>query len=231
MPSCLMRFHHTGQGNLLESFQQALRRWMSRCSLGITRIQPCQSSAFLGQVTTDHELQQRQDPQRNRQQPHQTRGMIVPLDIHGRERQRVSLQASEGALHQILVAVGLDCLGQRESVCHLVRGVHTPAQLLNGPRQGFRFHLAAARSPVRSPSPRAVLPPGSALPSRPPLALPLPARPAPACPVALLRGRPPPSALAPGGRAGPSPLHALRPPSAPATVVLSTCTTSPRSAP
>src|SRR5258708_16070644 len=71
--------------------------------------------------------------------------MIGPLDIHRRERQRMSFKATEVALHQILVAVGLDCLGQREPVCHLVRRIHAPAQVLDRAGQSFRFHLAADR--------------------------------------------------------------------------------------
>jgi hypothetical protein len=61
MASCLMRFYDQGQSNLLEHFQQALHRGMGRRSLGIVRIQPCQGSAFLGQLTAHHKLQQGQD--------------------------------------------------------------------------------------------------------------------------------------------------------------------------
>jgi hypothetical protein len=61
MASCLMRFNDQGQSNLLEHFKQALRRGMGRRSLGFARIQPCQGSAFLGQLTAHHKLQQGQD--------------------------------------------------------------------------------------------------------------------------------------------------------------------------
>src|SRR6266702_7309840 len=144
-----MRFHHKSQGNLLESLQQALRCRMGRCPFRIARIQSRQGSAFLSQPTTHHKLHQRQNAQGNRQQTNQASGVIIPLDIHGGEGQRVSLQATEAALHQILVAVGFDILSEREPICRLIRRVHAPAQLRDHTGQGFRFHRAADRKLAR----------------------------------------------------------------------------------
>src|SRR5260221_13193766 len=78
--------------------------------------------------------------------------MVVALNIHGRERQRMPDHSAEVALHQILVAVALDGLGQRESVCSLVRRVHAPPQLLYRTGQRFRFYLAADRKLALSSS-------------------------------------------------------------------------------
>src|SRR5258708_16201701 len=152
MASGLMRFYDQGQGNLLEGLKQPLRGGMGRCSLGITRIQPRQGRAFLGQLTTHHKLQQGQDAQRQRQQPHQARSMVVALNIHGRERQRMSLQAAEVALHQLLVPVGLDCLGQRESVSSLVPRVPAPPTFPPPPSHPSPFSPPPSLTPSFLPS-------------------------------------------------------------------------------
>src|SRR2546421_3035165 len=99
MASYLMRFDQDGQEDPLERFQQALSRGLSRGALGVARIQSGQGSVLQSQMTTHDKLQQRQDAQGDRQQTYQSRGMIVALDIHGRERQRMPFQATEVALH------------------------------------------------------------------------------------------------------------------------------------
>jgi hypothetical protein len=142
----LMRLYQNGQSYFLEGFQQAFRRRMRRRPLRIARIQSAQRRTFLGQLPPHHKLKPRQDAQGERQQANQTCGMIVALDIHGRARQGFALQTSKVALYQILVAIGLHCLGQREPVCRVVRGVHPPAPLLTGIRQVVCLHSKRGRS-------------------------------------------------------------------------------------
>ncbi len=117
-----MRFDLNGQEDPLEGFQQPLSRGPGCGTLGIARIQFGQGSDLLSQVTTQDELYQCQDAQGDRQQTHLPRNMIIALNIQRREQQKMSFQAPEGALHQILIAVVLNHLRQGKLLCRKLRG-------------------------------------------------------------------------------------------------------------
>src|SRR5262249_50219478 len=73
----LMHSLNHRQRHLLKRFKQSLRCRSSRFALAIAGIKTRESFPCGRQLTTHHELQQRQDPQGNRYQPHQPGGMVV----------------------------------------------------------------------------------------------------------------------------------------------------------
>jgi hypothetical protein len=118
---------NSGQRHLLTHFKQSLRCGSSRFALGITGLKTRLALPFYHQLTTHDELQQRQDPQRDRSPPNQTRGGVVKVDIHRRERQRATLEATPTSLHQIVAPVGPHRLLKGERLGRLMGAVDPPA--------------------------------------------------------------------------------------------------------
>ena len=75
------------------------------------------------QAPPHHEFKQGQNVQANGQQPEQSGGVIIALQVHWVDRQRAAFQASAAPLYQILIAIGQDGLLLPRRVCD----IHAPA--------------------------------------------------------------------------------------------------------
>ena len=81
MPSRLVGLDQDCECDAAEGFQQPFCGRLRGRPFRIARIQARQSFSLLPQLSPHHILQQGQHPQRNRQQPDQSRRVIVPCYI------------------------------------------------------------------------------------------------------------------------------------------------------
>ena len=128
MPVKLRPQSDDGQMKPVKSSQQGFSRGTLRRPFGIARIQTCQGLLLVSQMVTHLELQQGQDAQTDGEQAHQTRGTLLTLHIHRREREGLAFQATKPVLHQVFFAVRQDRLLQGQPLCGMIGNIHSPSQ-------------------------------------------------------------------------------------------------------
>ena len=144
-------FADDGQRQALKGLQQAFSRRVSGRPLRVADVQPGQRGLGHGQAPADPKLQQRQHPQPDGQQADQPGRMVVPLQIHRRQRQGPPFQAAHRPLDQVLVAVRQDGLLQGQLLRGLGGDIDPPAQLAHRRGHGLLVeadgHLAVPLQP------------------------------------------------------------------------------------
>src|SRR5262249_47737170 len=119
---------HDPQVQSSEGGQQQFRAGSARTPSRLAGVHPAQLLPTGGQVATHHVLHQRQHPQTETQQVHQTRHSAVDLQVHRREAQRLALEPGEAVLDPILTAITQHRPVQRQP--RLVGHVDAPTILL-----------------------------------------------------------------------------------------------------
>jgi hypothetical protein len=128
-----------GQSDLLEGFQETLCRRPPCPRLGLPRheaVSGTSSTARLRRAT----LQKGQHPQRDGQQADQAGDPVVLLQMHRRQGQRPTLQASYTPVNGVLLPVCQRRLLQRKPLRPLIGDIDPPAQPTHGLLQRFLVH-------------------------------------------------------------------------------------------
>ena len=149
MNNGLARQVYNGQGDFLESSQQAFRGGTLGLLLWIAWVQT--SQLFFGgfQRAMNDELGQGQNPQGQRQEPHQADQMVFPAQIDRAEPQGPPLEPREVAFDIGCAAIGQDRLGQGELFGWHIGHVQAPAEgatfVLDGLLVALQVELIAHR--------------------------------------------------------------------------------------
>jgi hypothetical protein len=152
---------HHGERDLIKGFQPSFSRRLSCGPFGMASVQAGQDRARLDQASRHHTLQQGQDAQGDGEHAHQPAGMLIALDVPGREREGMADPSPDLALDQLLVALAQPRLPEAQVGGIVVGGLHAPAQLGPCLLQGEGVELTGAGERSHQPHAGCTAPRGS----------------------------------------------------------------------